>query len=192
MELRKRLGDPIRVAEMQIALAELLLDAGDWKSAISSLQDALPKVHVGSLVDDELLAKAMLAEALLGQGDQAGAESEVKSGQILRKPEQKHGTQFHDVNVRFCIAENQLLALTKPAEASAALQLLLKDANRRKYVGQGFQIRLAIGEIELRSSNRAAARDQLVMLARDARESGFTLIANKATGSKRRTNANLR
>ena len=192
MELRKKLGDPIRVAEMQLALAELLLDEGDWKSAISSLQDALPKVHVGSLVDDELLATTMLAEALLGQGDNVGAEGAVKSGQLLRKPEQKHGTQFHDVNVRFGIVGNRLLALTKPAEASSALQLLLKDANRRQYVGQGLQIRLVIGELELRSSNRAAAHDHLVMLANDARESGFTLIANKATGAERRTNANLR
>jgi hypothetical protein len=103
MELRKKLGDPSRVTEMQLALAGLLVDEGDWKSAIFSLQDALLKVHGGRVVDDELLATAMLTEALLGQVDKVGAEVAPKSDQLLRKPEQKHGTQFHDVNVRFCV-----------------------------------------------------------------------------------------
>lgn len=181
MEIRKRLGDSIRVTEVKIALAEMSLDSGDWKEATASLREAVPQLHPAIFVDDELLAKALLAEALLAQGDRAGAESAIQSARILRKSDQQHSNQFHDVDVRFGIAENRVLGLTKPAEATRALEALLKDANRRRYLGQQFQIRLAEAEIELRSSDQAAAHGHLALLAKEARANGFFLIANWAT-----------
>ena len=192
MELRKRFGDPVRIAEVQLSLTELLLDESDWRSATSSLRDVLPRLREASLVDDELLAKAMLVEALLAQGDQTYAENEIRSGRILRQPNQKHSANFHDAAVRFSIAENRFLTSTQPAEAAAALQGLLKDANRRKYVGEQFRIRLALGEIELGSSNKASAHAHLTTLARDARAAGFILIASKAAHTEQGTQASLR
>jgi hypothetical protein len=65
---------------VKIALAEMSLDSGgDWKEATASLREAVPQLHSAIFVDDELLAKALLAEALLAQGDRAGAEGAIQS-----------------------------------------------------------------------------------------------------------------
>lgn len=85
------------------------------------------------------------------------------------------------MDVRFGIADDRILGLTKPAEATRASEALLKDTNRRRYLGQQFQIRLAEAEIELRSSDKASAHDHLVLLAKEARANGFFLTANRAT-----------
>ncbi len=122
----------------------------------------------------------MLAEALLAQGDRAGAENEIRSGRQLLKSDQKHSSQVHDVGVRFGIAESRLLAVSSPADAARNLQILLKEANRRQYLGQQFQIRLAAGEIELRSSSQVAGRDHLSLLAKEAQAKGFHMIADQA------------
>ena len=84
------------------------------------------------------------------------------------------------MGVRFGIAESRLLAVTRPADAARNLQILLKEANRRQYLGQQFQIRLAAGEIELRSTNQAIGHDHLRLLAQDAQAKGFMQIADQA------------
>ena len=181
VEIRKGSGDATMVAEAQLALVELSLDDGDSKAAVALLREASPALHQANLADDEVLTKALLSDALLSQGDWAAAETEIKSGLLLRGPYKKHGNQVHDVNVRFDIAENRLLALTKPAEATASLKHLLTDAVRTQYLNQQFEIRLAAAQIELTSSDKTAARSHLAQLAKDARTKGFMLIADKAT-----------
>src|SRR5258708_15658168 len=137
-------------------------------------------LKTATIGDDEILTRGMLAEALLAQGDRAGAENEIRSGRQLLKSDQKHSSQVHDVGVRFGIAESRLLAVTRPADAASALQILLKEANRRQYLGQQFQIRLAAGEIEFRSANQAVGREHLSLLAKEAQMKGFALIASQA------------
>jgi tetratricopeptide (TPR) repeat protein len=181
VEIRKGSGDATTVAEAQLALVELSLDDGDSKVAVALLGEASPALHQANLADDEVLTKALLSDALLSQGDWAAAETEIKSGLVLRNPNQKHGNQVHDVNVRFAIAENRLLAFTKPVDAIAALKHLLADAVRTKYLNQQFEIRLTTAQIELTFSDKVSARSHLAQLAKDARANGFILIANKAT-----------
>ena len=66
------------------------------------------------------------------------------------------------------------------ADRRKRLTAALGEAMRHGYVGYGYQIRLAFGELEVRSGNAAEGRRAMAALGNEAIAKGFGLIARKA------------
>lgn len=72
----------------------------------------------------------------------------------------------------------------KDAKAGEELAAVLAGANDFGYVSYRLEIRLALAQMGLRSS-QPSARTQPAALEKDADEKGFLLIARKAAGPSR-------
>jgi len=68
----------------------------------------------------------------------------------------------------------------KMAEAQESLRKAMADAHRYGYLAIEFEARLALGTLEKKSGNAAAARSRLHDLQTEARSRGFSRIARKA------------
>jgi len=68
----------------------------------------------------------------------------------------------------------------KRAEAARGLESLLTEASRIGVVPIQLEIRLALGEIEMKSGETAKGRERLTTLRVEAASKGFGLIARKA------------
>jgi len=77
-----------------------------------------------------------------------------------------------------------MAAIGKPADALKMLQNLLGDAAKNGYQPHQFEIRLALGTIEIKSGQVSAGRARLDALQRDAHAKGFLRIARKAREAK--------
>jgi hypothetical protein len=71
-------------------------------------------------------------------------------------------------------------ALGKRAEAMKSLESLLVEATQIGLVPYQFDIRLALGEMEIQNGEAAKGRARLAELRRDATAKGFRLLARKA------------
>jgi hypothetical protein len=63
--------------------------------------------------------------------------------------------------------------------ARQSLEEVLARAKKARHVPTKLEARLALGEIELRASEGAAARTRLEALGKEAREKGFATLARK-------------
>ena len=70
--------------------------------------------------------------------------------------------------------------LKSPGDAIRRLRAAIDDATKSGYIREAFEARLALGETEIRTGNRAAGRARLAALAADASAKGFRLVARKA------------
>jgi hypothetical protein len=66
------------------------------------------------------------------------------------------------------------------AEAVKNLEAAIVDATKLGYIGYQFDARLALGELEIKSGNSAAARASLSALEKEARDKGYLSIARQA------------
>jgi hypothetical protein len=73
-----------------------------------------------------------------------------------------------------------LSAAGKGAEAQRELEALLAETSKYGYQGYQYQIRLALGESEMKAGKTAAGRVRLDSLKKEATSKGFLQVANKA------------
>jgi hypothetical protein len=66
------------------------------------------------------------------------------------------------------------------AEAIKSLQAPLAEATQLGLISNQFDIRLALGELEIQSGNAAKGRQRLTELRSDATAKGYRLVARKA------------
>ena len=71
-----------------------------------------------------------------------------------------------------------------PAEATKALQTILTETSRNRYLPFEFEIRLALGAIELKTGRADAGRTRMEALEKDANAKGFLRIARKARAAR--------
>ena len=71
------------------------------------------------------------------------------------------------------------------AKATERLNSLIAEATSAGFVSEAMEGRLALGEIEVASGNRAAGVAELQTLERDAATKGYRLIEQKAAAARR-------
>jgi hypothetical protein len=88
------------------------------------------------------------------------------------------------LRLRAAIASARFRAATGHApEASSSLRATITSAKAEGLLAGQFEARLALGEIQMKSSNVVSGRALLAILERDAKDKGYLLMARKAKGA---------
>lgn len=184
LAIRKEMGDPRTVAEAQLALAYISIEEKQFAQAESAARECAEQFHKLNAVDNEALAYSILAHARSAQGKTADAQVAVDKASELTE---KGG----DTNVRLRVVIESALIRTESgaaddiSRAKNTLQAALGDAAKEGLTGLQLEARLALGQIESKSGDRAAGRTQLAAVQKDATAKGFLQIARKAAAARK-------
>ena len=182
LALRKEMGAAIDAAETQVSIAELSIEAEHSRDAEAAVRQARELFRKQKLIEDEIWANAVLAQALLAQGKFADAGKELDAAMVREAK-----IQNQEARLKLALATASVRAASgRPADQAAAsniLEAMLAQAKKHGFVGYQLEVRLALGEIEVKSSQIAAGRARLTALEKDARAKGFLLIARKAAAA---------
>ena len=175
--LRTQIGEKGNAAESQLALAQLLFEEEDAIGAENTLREVGEEFRKEGAADDEILASTLLTRILLLQGRLADAQKEFSGvHDLLAK------SQDFSVRLRASIAEAQIAAgAGRPQEAMRILQTTIASARKSGYLGYQLESQLALGEVEIASGRVGAGLSRLSEVRRLAQQTGFQLIAYKAT-----------
>lgn len=173
---RNKLGEKTTAEDSLLALAQLSIVQGRPADAETAARQVIEQAKAENARGNELSARAMLARSLLAQGKSAEAEKEI-----------------HVAEAAAIAGEDRLLAMgvttsaalihatnAKAAEASKNLTGVLAEATRLHCGRCELEARLVLGQVELKQGKKAAARERLAALERDATAKGFLLVAREA------------
>jgi len=165
--------------DANVALAYLLLDLGKSDEAAAEAHKALQILDAAKVVNDQPLAKAALARALLSQHKLAEAReaSEAAAAALGSRSavETKLIVEITRAWVRAASDGQQ-----GRIEAEKAFSQTADQATKFGFISEEFDARLGLAELELSLGKAARARAQLVPLHTDATRRGWLTIARKA------------
>lgn len=169
-------GDKRDASESRLALARLALEQGKTGDAVSLSRQCMSEFQQQKISDDEASAHAVMALALLAQGNGASAEREILAAKELVAKSQDRGKHLE---VSLAAARVQ----AKSGNTNAAhknLEAVLAATTKLGFVNYQFEAALQLGELEMHAGNVDAGRARLSALQKDAASKGFQLIAAKA------------
>ncbi len=161
---------------VRLRLAALSLEEVRPAEAEKDAREAMEAFRKQKSASQEGNAHTLLARALLMAGSIEEATTEIDQASALQKKSRSFGEHF-DIGI---VSARILAQNHDPAEAEKQLNLLLDESTRDGLVSYQFEIRLALGEIEMKSGKTASGVPRLKSLERDATAKGFLLIAHKA------------
>jgi len=173
--LRKKIGDKTTVEDSTLALAQLSILEGHAADAEQSVRGVIQQAQAEKEKSNEMNARTTLARSLLEQGKPKDAENEIRSPEALAL---RGEARLLAIDVAITAARIH----AANGKAPAALQHLAQVLAEAKKLECGrcqFEARLALGELELKQS-KAAAKEHLAALEKDAIAKGFLLIASQA------------
>lgn len=171
LEMGKEAGGPGgRQAESQMALARLLLVAGDLEAAEARAREALASAPM-------MQSYTVLGEVLLEQG--RAEEALEAAEQAEERLAENHF--FSDSTIRLIsLAARARAATGDPETARASLTEALAKVERLGLPLLSMEVRLALAEVEMRSGDQAAGEARLAEIATEARRRGVRLVAGRA------------
>ena len=176
LNVSQQMGAKDLVAYAQMALANVSREQGRATDAVAMSQAAIDEFKAEKAIDFELQAYNALGCALLESGKPADADRALHSGLALlphlTDPQMK-------IDVTTSVARTAA-ALGKAREALPRLHWAISEAHRLGALGEEFDARLALGEIEMKTGAANAGRAHLTQLHRDAQAKGYLLVARKA------------
>jgi tetratricopeptide (TPR) repeat protein len=176
LAIREGLGDTLQSAGSRLALAALELDERRPAAAESFAREAASVFGREEVGDKEALAWALLGRAQLDQSQLEAAQRSTARAEALAAASQSPARRL-----TVALAASLVRAAGgSGAEALAGLEAALAEANRRQLNRLGLEIRLALGQLELRGPKNDAGRRRLQALAAEARSRGFGLLAQRA------------
>jgi DNA-binding winged helix-turn-helix (wHTH) protein/tetratricopeptide (TPR) repeat protein len=178
----EEVGDKSEAAHVRLHFAEILTDEGKGSEAESVTRqsaDVFGQTRAGRyLVEANLLQ----SNALTVQGRNVEARTLIE--QVTKAAADSHNRRL-ELKAAITAARIQA-ALASPGEAAASVRRLhriISDAGEASFIDVGLDARLAVGEIELSSGDRAEGGADLEALEKDAKNGGFLLIARKASAA---------
>jgi serine/threonine protein kinase/tetratricopeptide (TPR) repeat protein len=179
LKLRAEIGNKTGAAENQVSLAELFVEEGHPANAEAPVRESIAFFRREKLRDDEIFGETVLAEALLALGRPPDAQKEIDHAAAAMAK-----SQYRTVLLNIAIVAARVrAALGKTSEARESLKATSAEAKRLGFLGQQFEARLLLGEIEMKSGPIAAGRARLAALEKDATAKGFGLIARRAAAA---------
>ena len=180
--LRKEIGENGNYAESQQALGELALEQGRFDDANALAAKALEEFQKEGETDRAAKAAALLARCFLGQQKIAEAQKAVARAQALAAK-----SLDREVPLKVSIASARVRAASRqPAEAGKVLRASLAQATKLGLLPEQLDIRLAVGEIEIKFGRSSEGRVHLAGLEKEASAKGFGLIAQQAAAAASR------
>lgn len=182
LALHKEVGDELAAAQTRVGLAALALADQRAAEAESLARESEEFLRSAGAVDIHALSLVILGESLLAQGK--AAESKETSDRVAAVV----ATSL-DLGARLAsiALAARLRARSHEVEdvtaASRSLAKALADATRVGLVPGQYEVRLALGQIEIEAGQSAAGRARLQALVQEARAKGFGLIAKRAEKS---------
>jgi eukaryotic-like serine/threonine-protein kinase len=174
LAIRMQLGEKSGIASTQLAQAALALEGNHAAQAETLARQGLQEFQEEKLADQEAGAHDMLAQAFLAEGkiQEAAAEITVARALAVKDP---------SASISLAITEARVLAAKGSAsEALLKLQAVLLRAREAGLIPYQLQARLAMGQIQMEGGEAGRARTGLEQLSKDAKQSGYKLVASKA------------
>ena len=168
-----RFNDHGNIASTRLSLATVALEEGDTAGAEGLTRPALEAFRSERSPDDEASAHETLARVLIAENKHVEAAEQIAAARAV-------SPQDNTVLIAVAITEARLNAWKGSVpQARQSLEAAMVNARRLKLAGPQLDLRLAIAEIDVKSSANSA-RDEIQSLTEDAKKSGFFLIAAKA------------
>ena len=178
---RKELGDGSGVLDSRLAIAALFIEQGRPAAAESPAREIAAEYHKQKSSLNEAAGLSTLAYSLLEQGKAREAIAAVdRASELVAK---SHQTEL--VMPVLIMAARVHGVAEKTVPSSQKLQSFIEQATSLGNVPFQFEARLALGEVELNGSRKAAALVRLGDLQKDATDKGFLLIAHQAAAPHR-------
>jgi serine/threonine protein kinase/tetratricopeptide (TPR) repeat protein len=175
LALCKELDDEDFAAQINASLATIALFEKRYSDGEALARQAFATYEKTNSAGNEAWVQAVLARNLLGQGRLPDAQAAVTKATALVRQTTLRAPLFE-----VTMAEARVKAKSgQTAEALQSLQTQLSSARKFGYLLYEYQLRLAIGEIDLWSGSASAA-SSLSALEKDAREHGAGFVANQA------------
>ncbi|HEX7182206.1 MAG TPA: tetratricopeptide repeat protein [Thermoanaerobaculia bacterium] len=166
-------GERLQSVATRLELARLAIAEGGAPAAAFLAREAASWYGARGISAGEAPALAVLAEALLLQGDLSGARQAADQARALVE-------KTEDRELRAAVAPALARVDAASGQAPRALQDLRQavgEAASLGLVAPGLEARLALGEIQVRAGSRAQGTATLQALRREAEERGFRLLA---------------
>ena len=171
-------------ASEQAALAQLAIDRGQPEEAERQIRDVIASFEKDKNAGEELGGYVILCKALLAQGKTAETRTAIEHAKKLADlhefPVLGMPLELLDLRVRIAEAPRGNAGRATLLEIKRKLRDVLQRAHRIGFYTEECEIRLALGEVELKISPGTANAD-LSTFASEARNRGFTLYADQAT-----------
>jgi tetratricopeptide (TPR) repeat protein len=171
LEIRQRLAETGGVIESELYLGEVLLERGLAEQAVEFARKAVVASRRIGKTSSEAEAGALLARIRLRQSDLRGARSELDAVERIAETSQ-------DPWIRGVVALAAGYVLAAEGKTEQAVRRL--EAALNESTGVEPDLRLALGEIEVRQGDRQRGRKLLQQVKTDAESQGVRLIADKA------------
>jgi len=179
LALREGIGSKNLEARNRLAMAQWNLEQGQPDSAAPLALEAAATFREQKSDHLEAVAESVVALSQAMRKKFAEArQAHDRASDLAPKVEFR---QLRLTTALMLARANALMG--KRAEAIKSLQAPLADATQLGLISNQFDIRLALGEMEVQSGNAAKGRERLTELQNDAMAKGFRLIARKARQS---------
>jgi tetratricopeptide (TPR) repeat protein len=178
------LGAKRNATEEQVEFAGVIVEQGRPSGIEAPLRRAIAEFQAEKNGGDEALARAALARALLALGTPenfVAAQKEVNAAIPVLRGVQDPRPRLEVI----VVAARAAAALGEAAQAEKTLEGTLAEAEKHQFAPIEFEIRLALGQIEMKSGKADAGRARLEALSKDATDKGFLLVAQKAQAAEK-------
>jgi len=183
LQLRKELGEPRTIGETQLSLASLSLEDKQFANAESLARDALVQLEKLNSIDDASVGYYILARVLAAEGKTADAQTAIEKATALTQKGSDTSARLR-ISIESATLRANSGVSADISKAQKSIQSALAEATKEDLTGIQLEARLAQGELEWKSADRAAARVHLAALQKDASSKGFQLIARHAAAAR--------
>ena len=166
-------------ADANIALANVLLDLGQAGEADAEAHRALRILDTAKVVNDQPLAQAALARILLSQHKIAEARkaSEAAAAALGIRVTSEAKLTIENMTARVHAASDRP---QDRQQAERIFRQVIDDSTRLGYLGEEFDARLGLAELEYSLGKKANSRERLTALQKQAAQRGWLSFASKA------------
>ncbi len=178
LAMRAGLGEKLSDTFSRSRLAAVTVEEGRAAEAETPAREAAEEFRKQKMGDSEAFVLDILARALLAQG------KVVEARQVIERAVPLAAKSPHTLLPVAITAARVRGADGKALEAARSLGGLLAEASRAGLVSYQLEIRLALGEIEVKSGKAVLGRARLEALEKEAAAKGFGLIAGKAAAAR--------
>jgi eukaryotic-like serine/threonine-protein kinase len=181
LKLRDEMKQEGEAADVRLSLVDLDVDEGRAHDAEGAARGALEVFRRLKSPDGEARARSVLARIAAAGGKPLDAKTEAAQAQTLAAK-----SANREMRLAVDIACARVLGGLDTGDRAAAIEVLRRaqaEAVKTNLVPLVFESRLALGEIELRSSP-ASAKAELRAVQREAEAQGFKRIALRAASAR--------